>query len=58
MTQKDLGAQTSLYQATISSLENAHGATLDKVFAVLIALYLELQLSERTAATPTLEDMC
>ena len=35
LTQTELGQRTNLRQATISSLENGEGATLDTVFAVL-----------------------
>jgi HTH-type transcriptional regulator/antitoxin HipB len=57
LTQKELGTRTSLRQATISSLENGQGATLDTVFTVLTVLNLELQLTERTASAPTLDDI-
>jgi HTH-type transcriptional regulator/antitoxin HipB len=57
LTQKELGIRTNLRQATISSLENGEGATLDTMFAVLTVLKLELQLAERSQATVALDDL-
>jgi HTH-type transcriptional regulator/antitoxin HipB len=57
LTQAELGARTQLRQATISSLENGEGATLDTVFAVLTELKLEIQLGDRSTAAPALDDI-
>lgn len=57
LTQKELGVRTNLRQATISSLENGEGATLDTMFAVLTALKLELQLAERSHAAVALDEL-
>jgi HTH-type transcriptional regulator/antitoxin HipB len=57
LTQKELGIRTNLRQATISSLENGEGATLDTMFAVLTVLKLELHLAERSQAAVALDDL-
>ena len=57
LTQKELGSRTNLRQATISSLENDEGATLDTLFAVLTAIDLELRLGERSEAPVALDDL-
>lgn len=57
LTQKQLGSQTNLRQATISSLENGNGGTLDTLFAVMTALGLELHLTERSRTTLALDDI-
>lgn len=57
LTQRRLGAQTNLRQATISSLENGEGGTLDTLFAVLTYLKLELQVDERSQSTLVLDDI-
>ena len=57
LTQTELGQRTNLRQATISSLENGEGATLDTVFAVLTVLKLDLELAARTDAVPALDDL-
>ena len=49
MTQKDLGDQTHLRQATISRLENGEpGTRLQTLFDVLATLDLELVIRPRT----------
>lgn len=57
LTQKELGARTNLRQATISSLENGEGSTLETVFTVLTYLNLELQLSERSQSARALDEI-
>ena len=57
LSQSALGEIACLRQATISSLENGDGGTLDTVFAVFTALKLELELQSRTAASDDLGDM-
>lgn len=57
LTQTELGQRTNLRQATISSLENGEGATLDTVFAVLTVLKLDLELATRNDAAPALDDL-
>ncbi|VXD00206.1 helix-turn-helix domain-containing protein [Sphingomonas sp. 8AM] len=57
LTQAELGRRTSLRQATISSLENGDGATLDTLFAVLTALRLDVELGPRSDSGPALEDL-
>lgn len=49
LSQAAVGELTSLRQATISSLENGDGGTLESIFAVLSALKLEIDLLERSS---------
>lgn len=51
LTQRQLGDRIGLRQATVSTLENGEGATLETVFAVLTALKLELLAVERSSAS-------
>lgn len=49
LSQTQLGAQAGLRQATISQIENGHGATrIDTLCTVLAALELELLVTPRT----------
>lgn len=57
LTQADLGEKTGLRQATISSLENGAGGTLDSLFKVMTELKLELRLDTRSTAQPDLDDL-
>lgn len=57
LTQAELSQRTNLRQATISSLENGKGATLDTVFTVLTVLKLDMELATRTDTMPALEDL-
>ena len=57
LTQTDLGEKTGLRQATISSLENGAGGTLDSLFKVMTELKLELRLETRSTAQPDLDDL-
>lgn len=57
LTQKELGTRTNLRQATISSLEQGKGATLDTLFAVVTFLKLDLALTERDQSAPALDDI-
>lgn len=57
LTQHELATRTGLRQGTISRLESGEGVTLDTLFAVITALTLDLQLMERTTATPALDDL-
>jgi HTH-type transcriptional regulator/antitoxin HipB len=51
LTQKQLGEQTRIRQATISQLESGEaGAQLDTVLRILSALNMELVVRERTSA--------
>ena len=57
LSQTSLGELTGLRQATISSLENGSGGTLDTVFVVLSALKLDLSLLDRSVANDNLGDI-
>lgn len=59
LSQTQLGAQAGLRQATISQIENGHGATrIDTLCTVLAALELELLVTPRTKDGPEdIEDM-
>ncbi len=55
LTQADLGLKTGLRQATISSIENGEGGTLDSLFKLLTALKLEMRLEPRSTAQADLD---
>lgn len=57
LTQAELGSRTKLRQATISSLENGEGATLDTLFAVITILKLELVLTTRSTSPAELDEI-
>lgn len=59
LTQSDLGANTSLRQATISAMEGGEpGTRLRTLFDVLAALDLEVVIRPRTkASTEDIEDL-
>lgn len=58
-SQTQLAQQAGLRQATISQIENGHGATrIDTLCAVLAALDLELTMAPRSRSGPAdIEDM-
>lgn len=58
-SQTQLAQQAGLRQATISQIENGHGATrIDTLCAVLAALDLELMVAPRTRSGPEdIEDL-
>lgn len=57
LTQLELGQKTSLRQATISSLENGEGGTLDSLFKVVTELKLDLRLEVRSASLADLDEI-
>lgn len=59
LTQRELGTETSLRQATISAIENGEpGTQLRTLSDVLAALNLELVIRPRTKGSPTeIEDL-
>ena len=57
LTQADLGQKTGLRQATISSLENGEGGTLDSLFKIMTELKLEIRLETRSTAQLDLDDL-
>ncbi len=57
LTQLELGQKTSLRQATISSLENGEGGTLDSLFKVVTELKLDLRLEARSASLADLDEI-
>jgi HTH-type transcriptional regulator/antitoxin HipB len=57
LTQSDLGLKTALRQATISSLENGEGGTLESLFKVLTALKLEMRLEARSTSRSDLDEI-
>lgn len=53
MSQSELGEKTGLRQGTISLIEKGHpAAKLETILAVLAALDLEFQVSERQSFAP------
>lgn len=56
-TQSELGLKTGLRQATISSLENGEGGTLESLFKVLTVLNLEVRLVVRSTSQQDLDDI-
>lgn len=57
LTQRELGQKTSLRQATISSLENGEGGTLDSLFKVVTELKLEMRLETRSTSPADLDEI-
>ena len=57
LTQFDLGRKTSLRQATISSLENGEGGTLESLFKLMTELKLEMRLETRSTSQPDLDEI-
>lgn len=57
LTQLELGRQTGLRQATISSLENGEGGTLESLFKLLTVLKLDLRIEPRTSDHPDLDEL-
>lgn len=57
LTQSGLGQKTGLRQATISSLENGAGGTLESLFKILTVLNLEVRLEARSTSQPDLDDL-
>jgi HTH-type transcriptional regulator/antitoxin HipB len=57
LTQTDLGLGTGLRQATISSLENGEGGTLESLFKLCTFLKLEMRLVPRSTMQPELDEI-
>ncbi len=58
LSQSELGAKTSLRQATISALENgAPGTRLRTLVDVMAALGLEIAIRKRSKASERIEDL-
>jgi HTH-type transcriptional regulator/antitoxin HipB len=57
LTQAELGLQSGLRQATISSLENGDGGTLESLFKVVTILKLEMRLETRSTTQPDLDEL-
>lgn len=57
LTQLELGRRTGLRQATISSLENGEGGTLESLFKLLTELKLDLRLAPRATDQPELDEL-
>lgn len=57
LTQLELGQKTGLRQATISSLENGEGGTLDSLFKVVTELKLEMRLETRSTSPADLDEI-
>lgn len=57
LTQIELGRRTGLRQATISSLENGEGGTLESLFKLLTELKMDLRLEPRSTDLPDPDDI-
>lgn len=57
VTQLELGRRTGLRQATISSLENGEGGTLESLFKLLTELKLDLRCKPRSSDIPDLNEI-